>query len=393
MMCVGMKLLICLGILQSNAIEVMKITFDAHVQGDTDDDGDEDYVQSTDALSGLDKSFFVIAPNSNCNRCTMKACKMNGPNAPSLYVAEHVDGVGHRMRTILLGMAVAATNKMSFGGALSSASPQNDVSPQGVDFTGLLSRFFGDSKNGLLSPSTSCSFDLDCKDDVQKLLNFAKSISANNFTAATSQRSKSLVCGAMNAGMPQTWDVFFPDYVRDVLRAGLDAQKLFWSEKDKGKLKMAVHVRRGDLSMGSYDRVFNNSYYLDLIKMTRSLVGGRADVHVFSSLNATVGEQPLWSSSDFADFRKAGVAVHFEEADSVTAWAHFVRADVFLSSPSSFSLGVAPLSKGCVLFAGKPMLKNWVDISHRSMAQSKLEKCLVGRSQAAQKKKQQSQKK
>jgi len=58
MMCVGMKLLICLGILQSNAIEVMKITFDAHVQGDTDDDGDEDYVQSTDALSGLDKSFF-----------------------------------------------------------------------------------------------------------------------------------------------------------------------------------------------------------------------------------------------------------------------------------------------------------------------------------------------
>jgi len=375
-MWVGMKLLVCLVILQSNAIEVMKITFDAHVLSDSSDD----YVQSDDALSGLDGSFFeVAAPNSNCSRCTMKACKMNGPNAPSLYVGEHVDGVGHRMRTILLGMAVAATNKMSFGGALrGSDGTENDVSPQGVDFTGLLSRFFGDSKHDLLSPkSCSVKLDWDCKDNVQNLLNFANS--ANNFKAsAIRQERKNLVCGAMNDGMPKTWDVFFPGYVRDVLRVGLDAQKLLWSEKDNGKLKMAVHVRRGDLSMGSYDRVFNNSYYLDLIDMTKSLVDGRADVHVFTSLNGAVGEQPLWSSSDFADFRKAGVAVHFEEADPVTAWAHFVRADVFLSSPSSFSVAVAPLSKGCVLNSGDALLRNWVDTRNRSMAQSKLEMCLVG---------------
>ena len=72
--------------------------------------------------------------------CNLGVCRQHGAQAPRLFVAEHTDGAGHRMANIINGIAVAAHNRMNFGGVV--AVP-NSVTEQGHDFRGLVNRFFG----------------------------------------------------------------------------------------------------------------------------------------------------------------------------------------------------------------------------------------------------------
>merc|ERR1712228_955740 len=53
------------------------------------------------------------------NACGLQVCLFHAPSAPRLFVAEHNDGMGHRMQNIIDGIAIAVKNKMNFGGVQS----------------------------------------------------------------------------------------------------------------------------------------------------------------------------------------------------------------------------------------------------------------------------------
>ena len=64
---------------------------------------------------------------------------MHRETAPRLYIVEHSDGAGHRMKSILEAMAVGWRNQMNFGG-LVAWKPLTD---QHIDFRQVVDAVFG----------------------------------------------------------------------------------------------------------------------------------------------------------------------------------------------------------------------------------------------------------
>ncbi|CAK9050044.1 unnamed protein product [Durusdinium trenchii] len=57
--------------------------------------------------------------------CELPLCQLHERSAPQLFILEHTDGAGHRMKSILEAMAIAWRNKMNFGG-LGRSTPALD---------------------------------------------------------------------------------------------------------------------------------------------------------------------------------------------------------------------------------------------------------------------------
>lgn len=139
------------------------------------------------------------------------------------------------------------------------------------------------------------------------------------------------------------------------------------------KLRIAVHVRRGDLLFQPHtmrDRLLPNQYYLKLLELIREeepaaeaiVFGDKTGIGLRTGKWAskiTGYRAKDWKGLERTQFRVDGA---LEEA-----WAHMIKADVLIMSKSSFSYVPALLSAGVVVFApgpriigyGKP-LKHWV---------------------------------
>lgn len=76
--------------------------------------------------------------------CFMELCNFHDVQAPRLWVMEHTDGAGHRMKNIIEGFAVAQRTGMNLGGVVSLKHPLTD---QHVDFKKLAFAFFGGIKD------------------------------------------------------------------------------------------------------------------------------------------------------------------------------------------------------------------------------------------------------
>merc|ERR1712110_1374728 len=97
-----------------------------------------------------------------------------------------------------------------------------------------------------------------------------------------------------------------------------------------GQPRVALHVRRGDLSPG-YKGLVPNSYYYDVVEIVRQHVPS-ADIHVWSSMlrYAPPKNQRFWNESEFDGYRARGMAVHLDDPDYAAIWAHFSRAHIFI---------------------------------------------------------------
>jgi hypothetical protein len=127
-----------------------------------------------------------------------------------------------------------------------------------------------------------------------------------------------------------------------------------------GRPIVAMHVRRGDMSLGCErcrDRTTPDGWNLwALRQVLRALPG--ADVHVFSSLEGR------HTPEEFDCYREAGASVHLDDGEILAPWAYFARADVAVLARSSFSWAPAMLNTNCVVFQKNPRLApvpGWIE--------------------------------
>jgi len=157
------------------------------------------------------------------------------------------------------------------------------------------------------------------------------------------------------------------------------------------RLKVALHVRRGDVKKSKKERYNDDGYFLSITKKIRTHFPN-ADVHMFSStgckwhrvLNPTTGAigrrcEQLYDEESFSAFKNRGIKVHLD-GDLLVDWAHFVRADVLVLSKSAFSNVPALLNRRCVVWQRSTwtMMKlgHWVRAD--GMSNENLERCFRG---------------
>ena len=65
---------------------------------------------------------------------------MRDPSAPKLYILEHTDGAGHRMKSLMEAIAISWKNKLNFGGLVGQLQPLTD---QHINFRVVVDAVFG----------------------------------------------------------------------------------------------------------------------------------------------------------------------------------------------------------------------------------------------------------
>jgi len=139
----------------------------------------------------------------------------------------------------------------------------------------------------------------------------------------------------------------------------ISSKKNYKSFREAGKVNIALHVRRGDVSKtGEHsDRYTDNLYYKSLLDSIKSILD---DLKIESSIH-------LYSQGDVEDFHELkgmGVNYHLDEC-VLTTFNNLVSSDVIIMSKSTYSYSAALLSKAIVIyepFWHKP-LEDWIVIN------------------------------
>lgn len=289
-------------------------------------------------------------------RCKIRPCELFGPEAPRLYVIEHLDGSGHRMKTILEGMAVAFHNKMNFGGSVAQYPvPGNKhITDHGDDFIKVVDGFFG---NGA-AETLLLSFEERPK-DLEKLR--YESVRELENRRTTFPSSANVFCPNPNEWY-YNYDIqpneYFSGELLKALRGPMEARPLQFFKP--GRPGVAFHVRRGDLPKDGHfsTRALPETYFFHLADLIRKYLP-TADIHVWSNVDPyPITATRHWNSSDFDSFRARDMTCHLDADnltdgnDLVVPWLHMARARVFVASPSSFSSVPAYLNPNCVIYPG-----------------------------------------
>ena len=141
------------------------------------------------------------------------------------------------------------------------------------------------------------------------------------------------------------------------------AERSLFHKHGAKKLRVVAHVRRGDVRAILGDRWTPDAFFLGVLKEIRDIYP-HAELHVFSSKSAPSEDDSVWK-----EYWDSGIHVHVTEESkmtsteqTITAMAHFMTADVFLMSKSSFSSVPALYNPNCVLFTPfyHGHLKNWI---------------------------------
>lgn len=170
--------------------------------------------------------------------------------------------------------------------------------------------------------------------------------------------AKFLIEGAVAFGRP---DDAMPQELRKEWRrrASLPRPTLWPADS---KLRVAVHVRRGDLLFQRefmLDRLLPNQYFLRLLEIVRE-EEPEADIVIFgdeAGIGARVGKwsvnAPGYRKNDWKGLERTQFRV---DGPLDEAWGHMLKADVFIMSKSAFSYVPAMLSSGVVVYAAGPRI-------------------------------------
>ena len=141
------------------------------------------------------------------------------------------------------------------------------------------------------------------------------------------------------------------------------AKRSVFKGNERRDLRVVAHVRRGDVQSNS-DRYMSDEYFIKVLTAIRDIYP-RARLHVFShNDNLTNENTAIWNQ-----YLKQNITVHVANeyletntAQTITAMAHFMTADVFMMSKSSFSAVPAFYNPNCVLYTPfwHDPLNNWI---------------------------------
>jgi len=131
---------------------------------------------------------------------------------------------------------------------------------------------------------------------------------------------------------------------------------------DKSKINMAVHIRRGDIVDGQKSgkvsmtkRWLTTDYYLMIVKQVAKVVGDQLEIYLFSQGNP----------EEFKEFEEYGHINYCFDMSARDSFLHMVRADILVTSKSSFSYKPALLADGLRIcpaefWHGYPRNKKWI---------------------------------
>lgn len=274
---------------------------------------------------------------------------LHDPQAPRIFVAEHIDGAGHRLRNILEGMAVAEKNGMNFGGVWAKG-PGWFKTEHGHNFRDLVDAFFGGtaSKEIFIEQIQNHPAPINFTVKFESVRELEKAHGrfnnlANIFLPSSSEWS-------YNNSVPVS--EYFTPRLLAAFRQQLAKRSLTFAPD---QVAVGVHVRRGDLGKKE-SRALPDKVFFEIVKRIRLLLP-LADVHVWSST------WPFWNSSAFDGYRKRNMSVHLDDPTLMDPWAHLSRAKILVSSPSNFAFIAALLNPYCVidLTESHRIFKNWMN--------------------------------
>jgi hypothetical protein len=134
-----------------------------------------------------------------------------------------------------------------------------------------------------------------------------------------------------------SFDEFFTPVLLRKFRSHALTQNMKLVEKklrfDRKRFNVAMHIRRGDILRGD-SRYESCSYYTNIVKTIQKFIPD-ADIHVFSQGHV----------KQFVALSKLGCIVHLDTATDMV-WAHAIQAQLFVTSPSSFSYVPALMARG-----------------------------------------------
>ena len=142
-------------------------------------------------------------------------------------------------------------------------------------------------------------------------------------------------------------------------------EKSLYHKHGAKKLRVVAHIRRGDIRKEQEDRWTTDEFFIGVMKAIRDIYP-HAELHVFSSAGNALSNSssPVWKP-----YKDSGMHVHITDESlptntekTITALAHFMSADVFLMSKSTFSSVSAFYNPNCILYTPfyHGHLKNWI---------------------------------
>ena len=154
--------------------------------------------------------------------------------------------------------------------------------------------------------------------------------------------------------------------IRNRYEAG--SRRRMRSDSQPGKVHVAVHVRRGDVSNTNEPERFTTND--DIAKTTQQLVcairalGKTPSIHLYSE----------GSAAQFGQLRDLNVQLHLNDC-TFTTMKNLIDADVLLMAKSSFSYVAGLYSRGVVLYPPhwNPPLQDWLrlrsdaSVDHRDL--------------------------
>ena len=193
--------------------------------------------------------------------------------------------------------------------------------------------------------------------------------------------------------VPTSSDVFTPRFMlalREGASCHVHASRPDFFETN-ASLNVAMHVRRGDVDHNN-KHYLPDSYFTSIASALRGHYPN-ANIHAFSSTEKKCQGVPkaktmedcergelLYNQKSFLSFTMRNISVHLD-GDTHVAWSHFIRADVFVMSPSGFSNPPGFLNEKCVVWTESnwtPMpLPHWIttrDLNNKAA----VKKCLKG---------------
>ncbi|KAL1500270.1 hypothetical protein AB1Y20_012937 [Prymnesium parvum] len=328
------------------------------------------------------------------DRCTdhCTACLMASRETAIFYHVHRVDGAGGTLMAMLYAMAYAAVEGMQYGGALAVCHAgglchrhvsHNLAVDRFISFVLGVRGFSIVHANASYGQQAALFSRIELPQDntfsrqriVINQLNLTRTNPLLRQTPAPFVYYSSTYFPLEQLGGNAGLDSFFSADFLSRLRGAASCRlvsRVTHFRTGKGRLVVAMHVRRGDvINFGMTKKRFTpDAYYLRLADTIKKQAPS-AQFHVYSHT------ERAYRAASFDIFTQKGFLVHLDD-DPLDVLAHLAQADVFVMAKSAFSSVAAFLNHRCVIYEpfwyGK--LLHWAYAS--TIATAFLD-CLAGR--------------
>eukprot|EP00614_Pseudopedinella_elastica_P004954 CAMPEP_0172591176 /NCGR_PEP_ID=MMETSP1068-20121228/9837_1 /TAXON_ID=35684 /ORGANISM="Pseudopedinella elastica, Strain CCMP716" /LENGTH=364 /DNA_ID=CAMNT_0013387441 /DNA_START=135 /DNA_END=1229 /DNA_ORIENTATION=- len=137
-------------------------------------------------------------------------------------------------------------------------------------------------------------------------------------------------------------------------------------------VRLVAHVRRGETFTRpkiKNIRYTEDDWYFKIIAGIQRAVGDSIAIESHAFMSCMTKEECETTSETVQKFADYGISLHVSKeydhaatTDAISAWAHFIKADILITAISSFSYVPAILNRGCIVYQPfwHPPMPDWI---------------------------------